>query len=117
MNAFAGDMGAWALALAAAGAVVSAVAWAGVGSVDPATRVEQLGRWVRRRSSTWERIVWGLAISGAGLVLITQWQLSLRFVITVVGAAMVAMGAREVVVTVAPGFSSNAAPSGPARTR
>ncbi len=107
-DAFTVDLGTWLLVVAGTGAVVSAVAWFGFDDIAISGHVERLGRLVRHRTGRRQQLVWGALALVVGLFVILNWQVSLRFVVTVGGAVLVGAGVREVLVAVAPGLMEGA---------
>jgi hypothetical protein len=103
-DAFANELTTWTILTAGIGGVIAAVAWFGVGETDPRPAVGRLAEVIRPRGSPSRRIVWGLASAAIGLVLIIEWRMTVQFGVTVVGAALVAAGLREVVAVAAPGL-------------
>ena len=101
-DAFAADLGTWALALAALGGVVVAVALLGVGRLD----VGVVGGHLRALAGAPEgrpgRAVWGGSVVLVGVLLITEWRAVVQVAVGVVGAAMVVLGGRELLVALVP---------------
>jgi hypothetical protein len=90
-DAFLTDLTAWALLVGAIGATLAFLAWFGI-SGDNTTKVDSLKQTLRSSDSRWRELLGSLAIVGAGLILISYWSQSVRFFVTLLGAAVVAHG-------------------------
>lgn len=108
-DVFTDPLGSWALVVASSGAAVAAATWFGVDSIGVGARIEHLTRLTARRTSAGGRVGWGVAVAIAGLIVIIEWESVLRFALTVLGAGLIGMGIREVVVVVAPRLAEGAA--------
>ncbi len=95
LDAFLGGLFAWALGLAAVGALVAGAAAA----LDPERAEDPVVRFRRRLSerprSTGGRIARGLAAIGAGLLFVFDWQFAFSVVGLLVGAYLVYFGSGE----------------------
>ncbi|MGI9603192.1 MAG: hypothetical protein ACR2QE_14995 [Acidimicrobiales bacterium] len=107
-DAFVVELPSWILLVASIGAVIAVVAWYGVSDIVPRARLARLRQQLGRRSSRRGRAVWGLVVAAAGVLLIAEWSRVVQFAVTVVGAAMVAVGVREILSAVAPFLTTGA---------
>lgn len=105
-QAFIGPFDRWILVVGALGAILATIAWYGVDDVDLAERREQIAHLVRRRSTRRGRVMWGLAATVAGIVVLTNAAPILRLGVATVGAFTIVIGLREVALSLFPGLAS-----------
>ncbi|MDH3707713.1 MAG: hypothetical protein OES57_16725, partial [Acidimicrobiia bacterium] len=112
-DAFLEDLSAWAVVVAAVGALLAAIAWFGLRPADARDRFARVWTRLSGPQSRGARVVWGAAVAVLGLVLILRWELSVRFVVSALGAALVAAGAQQTLLAAFPGLADRPADERP----
>ncbi len=92
----------WILTLAGLGAVLAAIAWFGVGRLDPSERARHLASIVAPPSSLRGRVNWGVVVLVIGILVIAHQALVIRVIVTTIGVGAVVAGGRELLAAVFP---------------
>ena len=114
-EAYAGDLGLWALIITAAGAMMVAAVWWMAEPSDAAVRLGQFRRFMEPPSNTLPRLLWIAAWLLIGGLMIFNWQGAVRTLAALVGAVLVVNALAELLRLLAPERIGDAAPELPLR--